>query len=194
VASNDRLLDSALHGKDRSVMDEMTTARAKRSAQSLRFEQTVRSAVPGVIPRLADIDYSSVRDLVPWIAIVDPDRSAYKLKFTRAGAGIVKLVGREAVGSDYLDLVDPAIRGDAFDACFLMLERPCGLWQVTPVAMADGTQVSVEYTGFPVFDEQRARGQIIFLIVHSFADVGKAPRVGAVQHASEWQWLEMRVA
>jgi hypothetical protein len=175
-------------------MDDTLPTRTKRSAHSLRFEQAVRSPAPGVIPRLADIDYRSVRDLVPWIAIVDPDRSEYKLKFTRAGAGIITLAGREAVGSDYLDLVDPAIKGDAFDACFLMLERPCGLWQVTPVAMADGSRVSVEYTGFPVFDEQRARGQIVFLIVHSFVDVGKAPRVGAVQHASEWQWLEMRGA
>jgi hypothetical protein len=175
------------------MVDEVSS-RTKRSAHSLRFEQAMRSAVPGVISRLSDIDYSQIRDLVPWIAIVDPDRAGYTLKFTRAGAGIVKLVGREAVGTDYLDFVDPSIKGDAFDSCFLMLERPCGLWQMTPVSMADGTHALAEYTGFPVFDEQRGRGQIIFLIVHTFADVGKLPRVGAVQHSTVWQWLEIRCA
>jgi hypothetical protein len=170
----------------------MTETRTERSAQSLRFEQAVHSGVPGVMPRLTDIDYHNIRDLVPWIAIVDPDRAAFKLRFTRAGAGIVKLVGREAVGVDYLELVDDAIKGDAFDSCFLMLNRPCGLWQVTPVLMADGTVTSVEYTGLPVFDEQRGRGQIVFLILHSIPDIGKAPRIKAVQHSTEWRWLELR--
>ena len=173
-------------------MTQMTETRTLRTAQSLRFEQAVRAAAPGVMPRLADIDYSIIRDLVPWIAIVDPDRATLRLRFTRAGAGIATLVGREAIGVDYLELVDDAIKGDAFDSCFLMLNRPCGLWQITPALLADGSTVSVEYTGFPVFDEQRARGQIIFLITHSIADVGKMPKIKAVQHATEWHWLEFR--
>lgn len=167
-------------------------AKAKRSAQSLRFENAVRAPAPGVMPRLADVDYSGIRDLVPWIAIVDPDRVAMSLKFTRAGAGIAALIGGDAVGFDYLDLVDPAIKGEAFDSCFVMLSRPCGLWQITPGKLTSGEHVRVEYTGIPVFDEVRGRGQIIFLIVHSFDDVGKAPRVEAVQHSTMWQWLELR--
>lgn len=171
---------------------DSTTPRTKRSAQSLRFEQAVRSPVPGVMPRLADVDYGNIRDLVPWIAVIDPDRTSLTLKFTRAGAGIVKLVGREAVGFDYLNLVDPAIKGDAFDSCFVMLSRPCGLWQITPAQLADGSKVAVEYTGFPVFDDQRGRGQIIFLIVHAIADVGTVPGVGEVGHSTDWHWLELR--
>jgi hypothetical protein len=174
------------------LADDTTIPGTKRTAQSLRFEQTLRSPVPGVMPRLADIDHSTIRDLVPWIAVVDPDKTALTLRFTRAGAGIVKLVGREAVGFDYLNLVDPAIKGDAFDSCFVMLARPCGLWQITPGRLADGSTVLVEYTGFPVFDDQRGRGQIIFLIVHAIPDVGKAPGVDQVQHSTEWQWLELR--
>lgn len=171
---------------------EITIPRSRRSAQSLRFERAVRSPVPGVMPRLADVDYGNIRDLVPWIAVIDPDKATLSLKFTRAGAGIVKLVGREAVGFDYLNLVDPAIKGDAFDSSFVMLTRPCGLWQITPARMADGSQITVEYTGFPVFDDQRGRGQIIFLIVHSIPDVGTVPGVGEVRHSTVWQWLELR--
>jgi hypothetical protein len=175
-----------------AVQSDTTISRTKHSAQSLRFEQAVRRSVPGVMPRLSDIDYSTIRDLVPWLAVVDPDRVALSLRFARAGAGIAKLVGGDAVGFDYLDLVDPAIKGDAFDSAFLMLSRPCGLWQITPALMNDGSTINVEYTGFPVFDEVRARGQIIFLIVHAIPDVGKAPGIRAVQHATEWHWIELK--
>jgi hypothetical protein len=168
------------------------TAKQKRSAQSLRFESAVRAPASGMMPRLSDVDYSSIRDLVPWIAVVDPDRAGMTLKFTRAGAGIAALIGGEAVGFNYLDLVDPAIKGEAFDSAFLMLTRPCGLWQITPATLGDETRVQVEYTGFPVFDEERGRGQIIFLIVHSIEDVGRSPRVEGVQHSTNWQWLELR--
>jgi hypothetical protein len=73
-----------------------------------------------------------------------------------------------------------------------MLTRPCGLWQITPATLSNGTRVQVEYTGFPVFDEERGRGQVIFLIVHTLDDVGKAPRVDGVHHSTVWQWLELR--
>lgn len=174
------------------MSDETTIRQTKRTAQSLRFERAVRASIPGTMPRLSDVDYSSVRDLVPWIAVVDPDRAKLSLRFMRAGAGISTLVGREAVGLDYLDLVDPAIKGDAFDSCFLMLSRPCGLWQITPATMADGSTLKVEYTGFPVFDDERGRGQIIIMIAHSIPDVVRVPRIDAIRHASEWHWLELR--
>ena len=98
-----------------AVQSDITIPRTKHSAQSSRFEQVVRRCEPGVMPRLSDIDYSTIRDLVPWLTVVDPDRSALSLKFARAGAGIAKLVGSDTLGFDYLDLVDPAIKGDAFD-------------------------------------------------------------------------------
>ena len=173
-------------------MDETTTSRTKRSTQSCRFEAALRGSVPGVMTQLADIDYGPIRDLVPWVAIVDPDKVAHTVKFTRAGAGVASLIGRDAVGFDYLNLVDDAIKGEAFDSCFVMLTRPCGLWQKTPVTLADGQSFTVEYTGFPVFDVQRGRGQIVFLIVPSLTDVGKASRVGGVLHSTDWHWIELR--
>jgi hypothetical protein len=176
------------------VSGDNTISRTKRSTQSLRFERALRSKVPGVMPRLSDIDYGPIRDLVPWVAVLDPDRATLCLRFTRAGAGVEKLVGREAVGFDYLELVDPAIKGDAFDSAFVMLSRPCGLWQITPGQLADGSRVKVEYTGFPVFDEQRGRGQLIVLITHAIADVGKVPAIRTVQHSTEWHWIKLRNA
>ena len=87
-----------------------------RSADSLRFEKTVLATVSGEIPRLADIDFSPIKELMPAVAFLHPDRDRRSLKFVRAGATISQLLGREAVGCDYLDIVDQAIKGDAFDA------------------------------------------------------------------------------
>lgn len=129
--------------------------------------------------------------LEPSIALLHPDRETYTLKFVRAGAQISKWLGREAVGVDYLDLVDPQIRGDAFDATFLMLERPCGLWQLTPGVTVDGETVASEYTGLPVFDLANGRGLIAFLVQMSSA---RPMRIVMVKHSTEWAWLELRAA
>ena len=126
---------------------------------------------------------------MPWTAILYPDRDAFTLRFVRAGEGISKFIGREATGIDYLDFVDPAIKGEAFDSTFVMLSRPCGLWQITPALTADGRRIEVEYTGYPIFNREEGQGQIIILIEHSFSRV---PLVVMVQHSTEWTWLEMR--
>ena len=163
-----------------------------RSDHSLRFEKTLRAAAaPGAIPNVSDVDFSQIADLIPSTAIMDPNGEAFTLKFVRAGERLSRFFGREAIGLDYLDFVDPAIKGEAFDAVFVMLSRPCGLWQITPCLTADGHSIAVEYTGFPIFDDKSGRGQIIFLIHHSLERV---PLIVLVQHSTEWAWLEMRGA
>ena len=163
---------------------------ARRSTHSLRFEKALRAAaMPGVMARLSDIDLGDIGDLAAWIAIVDPAQETHSLKFSHAGAGVSRFLGRDAAGLDYLDFVDPAITGDAFDSAFLMLSRPCGLWQITPALTDCGATLDLEYTGYPVFDDARGRGQIMALIRHPAA---QAPRVAMVRHATQWCWLDMR--
>lgn len=164
--------------------------RLKQSAESVRFVDVLRTAsLPGAFPRLADIDFAEIRNLLPWIAAVVPDITKRTLKFTMAGAGFAQLLGRDVLGLGYLELVDPAIQGEAFDSAFLMLTRPCGLWQITPALTLDGRRINIEYTGYPTFDHVNGRGQIMCLIHHKFLPV---PRVVSVHHAAEWAWLEMR--
>lgn len=161
-----------------------------RSVDSLRFETAVLTAsLAGLMPRLGDIDFSAIADLAPWIAVVDPDRDAYKLTFVSAGDGIAAFLGCDPTGLDYLEIVDPAIKGDAFDSAFLMLSRPCGLWQVTPALTVDGRAVEAEYTGYPAIDVARGRGVIVMLIRHGLKPL---PRIAMVKHAEEYAWLELR--
>ncbi|MCE9521178.1 MAG: hypothetical protein K8S25_01950 [Alphaproteobacteria bacterium] len=145
-----------------------------------------------MLPRLANIDFGQLTALEPWIGIIDPDHESHTLCLSSAGRGLSTLLGRDLVGYDYLDIVDDAIKGDAFDSAFLMLSRPCGLWQLTPATTTTGDKLLFEYTGIPVFDHLRGIGKIVVLIHRPFAKDAVVPRVASVQHASEWRWLDMR--
>jgi hypothetical protein len=171
----------------------MSTEIFIRSTQSARFEAALREvSVPGGLPRLADIDEAAIGDLLPWVGIVEPNIATRSLIIERAGDAICRALGRDAVGLDYLDIVDPAIQGDAFDSTFVMLTRPCGLWQITPGQLGDGTCFMFEYTGFPVFDDASGAGKIMLLVQPAFAPIERATGVTSVRHATEWCWLEMR--
>jgi hypothetical protein len=163
-----------------------------RSAQSLRFEKIVRSAsAANGTPLLRAIDFAQLGELAAWTSVIDPDAEGFTLKFSRAGAGVCAMMGDEIVGFDYLNVVDPAIKGDAFDSAFVMLSRPCGVWQITPVVTAGGESLELEYTGFPAFDDERGRGVVITMVHHAF---DPPPRIAQVRHATEWAWLELRGA
>jgi hypothetical protein len=161
-----------------------------RSPESLRFETILREAsVPGLLPRLEDIAMDRLLDLSDWIAIVHPNAVTRTLTFIHAGAALSMMQRGPLIGMDGLDLVDPTFKGEAFDSAFLMLTRPSGLWQTTPVMLTDGTDGEIEYTGFPVYDEKDQRGLIVFLIKHLLPAHASISVVG---HATQWEWLELR--
>ena len=161
-----------------------------RSPESLRFESILREAcAPGLLPRLEDISVASLIDLSGWIAIVHPNAATRTLTLIHTGAALSIMQRVPLIGMDYLDLVDPTFKGEAFDSAFLMLTRPSGLWQTTPVRLTDGTDSEIEYTGFPVYDEKNQRGVIVFLVKHLLPAQASIAVVG---HATKWEWLELR--
>ena len=143
----------------------------------------------GAMPRVAAVEAMTFGAFAPYVSAVAPDEKGFTMKFVFAGEGMSAMIGRQIVGRDYLDFVDPAIKGEAFDSAFVMLSRPCGLWQVMPALTASGRLISLEYTGFPVFDERRGQALIVSFGRHSMAE---APRVVQVRHAIEWVWLEIK--
>lgn len=161
-----------------------------RSPESLRFEAIIReSTAPGLLPKLDDIKVDRLMDLSGWIAVVRPSVQTRTLVFAHAGAALSLMQGGPLVGLDYLELVDPAYKGEAFDSTFLMLTRPCGLWQVTPARFTDGSTSHIEYTGFPAYDERNQSGVIAFLVKLPRPPAGSIALVG---HATAWEWLEFR--
>lgn len=169
---------------------ETSFPRLKRTGESERFEAVLRSgSISGCIPRHADIDWAKIGDLLPWIALVVPNAADGTLRFVSAGALLAAALGGEAIGLDYLDFVDPAIKGEVFDSAFLMLTRPCGLWQISPALTKDGGRVHLEYTGYPVFDHDIGRGLIMCYIQQIASPVSP---IASVQKSTDWVWLEMR--
>lgn len=161
-----------------------------RSHESLRFQDIVcAGATSGATPRVATIEAMAFGAFAPFVSAIAPDEKSFSMKFLFAGEGMRVMTGREVVGLDYLDFVDPAIKGEAFDSAFVMLSRPCGLWQVMPALTASGRLASLEYTGFPVFDERWGLAVIVSFARHSMAEI---PRIVQVRHATEWLWLEIK--
>lgn len=149
----------------------------------------LRSAfADGLLADLRLIDFNDLGELSGWIAAVHPDGCARVLTVIHAGATLSAIQGDPMMGMNYLRLVDPAIRGDAFDSAFVMLTRPCGLWQVSPVVCADGADNFLEFTGFPAFDPVRRRGVVVFMLRLDEPASAAITRVGP---ALRWQWLEL---
>ena len=165
---------------------------AKRSETSLLFQAVLFAARgPGFVPRLGDVEFARLRKHEPWISIIDVDVKARALRFVTPGAALTALAGRDLTGADYLEIVDPEFRDLAYESVLLMLGRPCGLWQMTPVVGEDGAPARIEYTGIPVFDS-KGNGQIMFLAQHPNGGAAMLKQITQVQHATEWSWLEMR--
>lgn len=161
-----------------------------RSADSFRLEALVRAAGrDGLLAPLGDVALERHAGLMGWIAVIHPDVSTRRLTVMHAGPGLSAMQADPVTGTDYLELVDPAIKGDAFDSAVLMLSRRCGLWQMSPVRLADGSSDVFEFTGFPVFDEESGRGVVLFLIWHPNLSFQSVSLVG---HARTWTWLDMR--
>ncbi len=142
----------------------------------------------GLLADLRLIDFNDLGELSGWMAAVHPDGRARALTVIHAGPTLSAIQGDPMIGMNYLRLVDPAIRGDAFDSAFVMLTRPCGLWQVSPVVCADGAENFIEFTGFPAFDPVRRRGVVVFMLRLPAAASAAITRVGS---AIRWQWLEL---
>ena len=162
-----------------------------RSLPSLRLEAVVRRCQRrGQLARLSDLNLNALQGLSDWIAIARPDASLRRLTIIHAGAGLSAMQCQPMTGTDMLDLVDPAITGEAFDSTMMMLSRPCGLWQLMPVRLADGSADMCELTCLPLVDGETGAEVILFLIWHGTEEFR---RVRSAGQANVWSWLDLRL-
>jgi hypothetical protein len=174
------------------MSDHSAPEPAQRSEASLLFQSVLFAARgAGFAPRLADVEFARLRKYEPWISIIDVDIVARALRFEAPGAALSALAGRDLMGANYLEVVDPPFRDVAYDSVLLMLGRPCGLWQMTPAVGDDGAAARIECTGIPVFDD-KGRGKIMFLAQHPNGGASILKQIAQINHATEWRWIEMR--
>jgi len=173
------------------MASDILQAGIERSTDSKRFEQALmKSRLPGVLPRLCDIDFNKIPDLMPWVSLVRPDAFERTLRITMAGCGFTEMQGHSLIDMDYLDFVDPAIKGEAFHSTFIMLARPWGLWQLSPVTYFDDSEGVLELTGIPVFDSVRGCGLVAFFMRKFPAS--PSTRIMTFHTSTDWQWIDMK--
>lgn len=123
-----------------------------RSPRSLAFEAFWR-ALPrsGALPRRSDISMKNAAPFLQHMMLME-------IRLNGAPAFPVRLVGgamhdriqHDIVGHDYLSFLPPQYQKGATESARLMVEYPCGLWQITPLHFSRGFAQNHEITGFPL--------------------------------------------
>ncbi len=123
-----------------------------RSQASLDFEAMWR-AIPksGLVPFLRDFVPEKVPAFLSEMVIieVDPERPPY-LRVRLAGTALNERARFEMTGTDYASYLPAEYRQGAIDSADLMVNFPCGLWQLMPVHYDTGVSRLLEITCFPL--------------------------------------------
>src|SRR5262249_14358054 len=94
-------------------------------------------------------------------------RSAGRIRLT--GERFNDIAGGNWTGRDDIDLFAPCYQAGAVASRLLMIEKPCGLWQISPAHLSKGYAVNLEITVFPLAP---ADGGTFFLLCQVLAMPG----------------------
>jgi len=125
----------------------------QRSAESRAFEAYWRSlrSWNELVPSRAKFHPAKalrfLRDIVLLEAACEASR---QFRIRVAGEGYTELVGHNVSGQNHLDFVPEWLHADAIESGRLMINTPCGLWQISPAHLARGYTRLLEVTAMPL--------------------------------------------
>lgn len=165
----------------------------RRSPESWGFEEIVMSLKSGNnLPLRSAIDLNRFRKFARWLAIAEPLGAECRMPIGLVGSGFYEFFGRDLTHSDYLELVQPAIRDAAHQSALLMVNHCCGLWQKTPLLVPGmGTPATVEFTAFPIVDDKSQARQVLLFVHHTYSDLSGYPRAVEILTAEDWTWIDL---
>ena len=166
-------------------MDRETSA---RSTESLAFELVVRGILRRrALPLRSDIDLRRFRRFARWMAIAEPAPAEECIRIKLAGSGLYEFFRRDLTHTNYLDLVHPETKKRAHQRALAMIDRPCGLWQQTPIDTVEtGAPPEVEFTVFPIVDDTSKAGQLILFVHQAYTDTSGNPHALALRQSQLW--------
>lgn len=144
----------------------MDPAAPNRSALSIEFEAFWR-ALPkdGPVPHRREFKPErAARFLKDLILARAPSEEDPAMRVRLVGSAIQLRIRRDITGEDYLDFLDPAHRADAIRSAHLILEHPCGLWQIMPLHYERGFAHKVELTMFPLLGSAESPPLLLGLV------------------------------
>lgn len=164
---------------------------AARTVESLAFETAWRLARGDrPFPQRSDIELKSFARFAPLMVIIEPDPRKVGLPFRLTGSGFFDLLGFDLTGMDYLDLVDPAIKQDAYDAVIACMRLPCGLWQSTPTQIGGGEIALFELTILPISKTGHVADHVLIFVTRERRADGAIPNIQRIEHTTEWEWID----
>jgi hypothetical protein len=142
-----------------------------RSNESLAFEEFWKSLRVGdLVPRRSDFHpRKAARFLKDVLFMEAPSRPLAAGRIRVTGDRFNEIAGADWMGRDDVDFFPPSYQADALASRRLMIENPCGLWQISPARLAKGHIVNLQITAFPLAPDD---GDTFFLLCQVLAVPG----------------------
>jgi hypothetical protein len=135
-----------------------------RSEESREFEAFWRSlrSQNRLVPGRAEFQPAKARRFLRDLVLMDaPSAACPTLHIRVTGQRFDNTIGINIRGRDHLEFMPPEFHGGVIATARAMMERPCGLWQITPAHLVRGYALNLEITAFPLAPDGLGRGFII---------------------------------
>jgi hypothetical protein len=135
----------------------------RRSEQSQAFEEFWRSLRGAkLVPARADFQPAKARRFLGDIVLMEaPSEQHPALRIRVTGQRFDNLIGANLTGQDNLDFMPQDYRAGAVVTARKMIERPCGLWQISPAHLVRGYATNLEITAFPLSADDSGTAYIL---------------------------------
>jgi hypothetical protein len=133
----------------RTTTSDATIARSEESRQFEALWRSLRRS--GLIPHRCDFRPAKARHLLRDLVLLEAPAAPHPCARIRiSGEGFNEAAGQNMAGRDHLELLPAQYRAGAVATSEMMVNRPCGLWQVSPIHLARGYAIHLEMTAFPL--------------------------------------------
>lgn len=132
-----------------------------------------------------------IAEFLPKIAIAEVDPSNSRLEFKFLGADLLEYFDENPLGTDYLRMVADSTKARAMESALSIVNRPCGLWQLTPGLDATGDIAFLEYTIFPILQDDTGRNLLAVFVYRSPMWPKVKLRLAEIEPARVWNWIDI---
>jgi hypothetical protein len=135
-----------------------------RSSESRDFEALWRSlrGDDRLVPGRAEFQPAKARRFLRDLVLLEaPTAACPALRIRLTGRRIDETIGFDISGRDHLEFMAPEFHAGVLAAAHAMIERPCGLWQITPAHLVRGYALNFEVTALPLAPDELGRSYII---------------------------------
>lgn len=146
----------------------------------------------GLVPLRSAFDPLDVPGLIPHMLICDLSEAPV-VRIRLIGTGMASNFGFDPTGGDYLDLVAPDRREQAYAGFLVPAAHPCGMRVLGESRYENGMAMAVETVGLPFRRDDGAGMQLVFVGSNIDTSLGRWPQLGRLAsfHVHERQFIDI---